>query len=364
MPSKGHVISPTLDFFLLGGASLILFPLIMVLWPVEALVKLKIIGYIIAASLTLDYFTNFPHFAYSYQLLYNNFLKKISGQIDPTLKERYIFAGIIIPLLMIIFFIAGYMQNSTALLKHSVNIMLLTAGWHYAKQGFGILIVVSAYNKVFYTPFERKLLLINSHLLWVYAWIMFNTGSQVKSYFGITFYTLGLAPVIEKTMTCLVILSTTLLIITLFKKYKRESVLPPFNGITAYVATAYLWIILRFGLGFDNYIHPVVLFIPAMHSIQYMTIVLKMKKNQLDDKIISGRAFAIFVISGIVIGTLLFINIPEFLDKTVVYDKAVFGTALFMFMFWIFINIHHYFIDNVIWRREGSEVKNYLFSAR
>jgi len=31
-------------------------------------------------------------------------------------------------------------------------------------------------------------------------------------------------------------------------------------------------------------------------------------------------------------------------------------------MFWVFINIHHYFIDNVIWRRENTDVSKYLFS--
>jgi hypothetical protein len=30
-------------------------------------------------------------------------------------------------------------------------------------------------------------------------------------------------------------------------------------------------------------------------------------------------------------------------------------------MFWIFINVHHYFLDNVMWRRENPDTGKYLF---
>jgi hypothetical protein len=28
---------------------------------------------------------------------------------------------------------------------------------------------------------------------------------------------------------------------------------------------------------------------------------------------------------------------------------------------WIFINVHHYFIDNVLWRQGNPKVKQFLF---
>ena len=34
---------------------------------------------------------------------------------------------------------------------------------------------------------------------------------------------------------------------------------------------------------------------------------------------------------------------------------------MFLFVFWIFINVHHYFLDNVMWRRENPDTKKYLF---
>lgn len=362
-PSTKNVISPFLDFVLLGGASLILLPLIMYLFPTQTLTEWKILPLIIVGVFYLDYLVSFPHFAYSYQLMYQDFHKKITGQIDRSLQARYILAGIVVPTGMIIFFAVCYVYNITGLLKHAVNVMLLTAGWHYAKQGFGILIVASIYKKIFYTSWERRILLFNAHLLWIYAWVMFNTGSKVKSYFGISFSTLGFPLLVEQVFTALVCLSTLALLFVLIQKYRKQPGGLALNGITAYLASVYLWIILRFGLGYDTPIHPVVLLIPFMHSLQYITIVLRMKHNEVAQNSISRTAFLIFVVFGIMIGALIFDTIPAFLDKTVGYDRAIYGTTFFMFMFWIFINIHHYFIDNVIWRREGSEVKNYLFSA-
>jgi hypothetical protein len=30
-------------------------------------------------------------------------------------------------------------------------------------------------------------------------------------------------------------------------------------------------------------------------------------------------------------------------------------------MFYIFINVHHYFLDNVMWRRGNPDVQQYIF---
>lgn len=145
--TRNNVVSPFFDFLLLGGASLIIFPLVMYLLPVERLHALRVIPFFIAALFYIDYLANFPHFAYSYQLMYQDFVRKITGGIDAPLRIHYIVAGIIVPAGMIAFFIFVCLQNSTVAIKHAVNVMLLTAGWHYAKQGFGILIVTSVYSK-------------------------------------------------------------------------------------------------------------------------------------------------------------------------------------------------------------------------
>lgn len=77
-----------------------------------------------------------------------------------------------------------------------------------------------------------------------------------------------------------------------------------------------------------------------------------------------ARGLIAFALTGIMLGALGFWLIPELLNSLVPYDQTVFGAKLFLFIFWIFINVHHYFIDNVIWRRDNQEANQYLFAAR
>ena len=58
-----------------------------------------------------------------------------------------------------------------------------------------------------------------------------------------------------------------------------------------------------------------------------------------------------------------FWGLPLLLQAAVDYDRTLFGDYLFLFVSWIFINVHHYFIDNVLWRRDNPETKRWLFGA-
>ena len=72
--------------------------------------------------------------------------------------------------------------------------------------------------------------------------------------------------------------------------------------------------------------------------------------------------FALFVLVGIAMGFFGFWWVPLYLDSVVPYDRETFGGHMFLFMFWVFINVHHYFLDNVMWRRENPDTSRYLFS--
>ena len=69
-----------------------------------------------------------------------------------------------------------------------------------------------------------------------------------------------------------------------------------------------------------------------------------------------------FVLIGGILGGVGFWIAPHVLDSVVGYDRAVFGATLFIFIGWTFINIHHYFIDSVIWRRDNAETRRYLLA--
>jgi hypothetical protein len=138
----------------------------------------------------------------------------------------------------------------------------------------------------------------------------------------------------------------------------------PWTGVVAYLTSLYFWALARF--------HPITLmFVPAFHSLQYLAIVWHSERNRADlaaderGPDVSGRRMlppiATFMLWAFLLGLAGFWWLPRLFDRVVSYDTETFGGTMFMFMFWIFINIHHYFMDNVIWRRENPDTARSLF---
>ena len=69
-----------------------------------------------------------------------------------------------------------------------------------------------------------------------------------------------------------------------------------------------------------------------------------------------------FVWIGMIAGAVFFWVVPLGLDLAIDYREEIFGASMFVFMFVVFINVHHYFLDNVMWRRENPDIKRHLFS--
>src|SRR5262249_21393498 len=143
------------------------------------------------------------------------------------------------------------------------------------------------------------------------------------------------------------------------------------NGLVGYVCAVYLWLLAA-------RLDPVFLYvIPAFHSLQYLLFVWRFQINKtqasaarqprwrrlgLSVPLQGLAAFAAFILLGEALGWFGFLGLPHSLDLTIAYDRNVWGTSLYIFIFTMFINIHHYFIDNVIWRKENAEVRQYLFA--
>jgi hypothetical protein len=143
--------------------------------------------------------------------------------------------------------------------------------------------------------------------------------------------------------------------------------------VLAYAVSLYLWLLFV-------QVNPLwLLVVPALHSLQYLIVVWRYELNfergregaheplevPLVERVFGRRYYAsmaLFVVTGMLIGYLGFWGVPKFLDTFMPYDRSVFGGTMFLFVFWIFINVHHYFLDNVMWRRENPDTRKYLFS--
>ena len=358
---------PWVDFLTLGGGSLIVLGALAALYPRDDAARAVLAG----VALALAFFLTYPHVAHSYQLFYRGFGEKAFSP-ESALAARYRLAGIVVPVAMVAFFALALAQDSLALLGLAGNVTLLTSGWHYAKQGFGILMLDAARKGVRFGAGERRRLLWNTHLIWVTFWVLINDTLVKQELWGITYYLVDVPDSVRTAMLGLVAVSALLLGCDLARKWRAERALPV-NGIVAYAATVYAWVLVG---RFD----PVLLLVvPLFHAIQYLSVVWRYRLNveaaRLHERptpdaerggtwIRSARAgLARFVVVGGILGAAGFWGAPAALDALADYDRALFGATLFFFIGWTFVGIHHPVMDNVIWRRENRDSRRYLFEA-
>ena len=311
-------------------------------------------------AMTLAFAVNHPHFLSSYMLLYHDF----GGNIKT--RSRYFWAGVVVPVLLGGYLAYGFSAGRVDLLGHALNAMFFLVGWHYVKQVFGCIIVTSARRKYFYNSWERRTILANLFSIWAVSFFNGQYGSGSFTFYGITYPSLGLPTGLIGFAKTAVLFSGFAVVGLHLRKYIETGAKPSAPGMAALLAL-YVWYLPVFS-------HPSYAYlIPFFHSMQYLAFVWSFKKNQVTDKISSlknrerrtawVKGFLGYAVMALILGAMAFEYVPKFLDSQQLLQNPALGTSPFLAAFLIFINIHHYFIDNVIWRSDNEQVKKYLFAS-
>ncbi len=358
-PAGRAIFHPAIDFLCLGGLSLLLIPVV-ILMP--ASLTPSLLGF----SLILADLVNHPHFAASYQIFYRDFRAKAFGdRFDPGMRLRYAIAGIAVPLAMIAFFVYCLARSDAVLLGLGANLMFFLVGWHYTKQGYGMLVVDSVFRRQFFDDAEKRVLRHNAYACWIFYWVMFNNHFGKAGVWGLEAYAFPLPDWAVIASGGAALVTSALALRVLARRVGPGGKGLPLAGTVAYVVSLYVWLAARFEPA-------ALLVVPAFHSLQYLLIVGRYEINRTQSlegatEPLARRVvlrLAGFAAMAVLLGLAGFWWLPKLLEMTVTYDREAFGGGfVFMFMFWIFINVHHYFIDNVIWRRENPEVGRHLFGA-
>ena len=363
-PSQAARISPSVEFLLVGGVTLFLFPALWLLRRALGLDSAELaVGFVMFHGAHL---INDPHFAVTYLLFYKSIRQRAFGHAFPAWQRaRYVWAAVIVPLGLTIWLILAFSRQSAALLGALIQLMFALVGWHYVKQGFGVLTVLSARRGVRYSALERRAILAHCFAGWAYAWANPAIPAGEAEEKGVLYPSLAHPPVLEQAALWLFALSTLVLVATLFRKWQRERRLPPLAPLTGLLVSIWIWSV------YSSADPLLVYVIPALHSLQYLYFVWLLTRNQA--KAAEAPPFfgpatrqrlAFLAVSSVALGWLLFHGVPELLDGARLsahrrshlalgdLGKTPYFAALFAF-----VNIHHYFMDNVIWRRENPDTR-------
>jgi len=353
--------SRSVEFLLVGGATLLLFPIV---WLLRAVLGLD------DAELAVGFLTfhgahliNDPHFSVTYFLFYRNARARAFGRtFSPAQRVRYWVAGFVVPAVLAAWAVAGIAAGSAKSLGWLIQAMFFLVGWHYVKQGFGVLSVLSARRGVRFDRLERWVFLAHCFAGWAYAWASpADVGKEVEEK-GVVYTTIAHGPWLEQATLAVFALSGVALLGALVRHVRRHRRLPPLAPLTGFLVTVWLWTIW-------SSVDPLMVYlIPALHSVQYLYFVWLIRRNEArsqEGPPAFGRParvqLGILFASALALGWLLFHGAPDFLDGVVfVRPTGVasdLGATPFFAALFAFVNIHHYFMDHVIWRRENPDTR-------
>lgn len=363
-PAARATPGPLAEFLVTGGATLLLFPLSLL---VRRVWKLDDAEYAIGfATFYGAYVINDPHFAVTYLLFYKDVRARATSPVYPLAQRvRFTVAGFVVPIVLAAWALTAIARRDAQTLGWMVQLMYLLVGWHYAKQGFGVLSVLSARRGVMLTARERLAFLAHCFTGWAFAWSNPATAAREYEEKGVVYLALGHPRWLEIATGFALAASSIALVVVLAERWRRERRLLPTAPLLGFLVTIWSWTIYSSADRLIQYI------IPALHSIQYIYFVWLMKRNEARAEVgppIFGRPVAarvaIMAVSALALGWLFFHGAPGLFDamaapprhlrRTVVDDM---GPTPFLAGLFVIVNVHHYFMDHVIWRRENPDTR-------
>lgn len=350
------------EFLLTGGITFLILPFLYTLRRISGLDDAELaLGFIMFHA---AFVINDPHFAVTYLLFYKDIRTRAFGNFYSLPQRiRFIIAGFAVPLILGTWAITALATKSPYALGLMIQLMFLLVGWHYVKQGFGVLSVLSARRGIIYSSLERTLILIHCYAAWAYAWASPMDPGRVLEEKGIVYQSIAHPPGLERITQIIFLASTLPLLWVIARKIRQYKTLTPLTPLSIFLCTLWLWSVYNNLDPLQKYV------VPALHSIQYLYFVGMLKGNEArerqgppwfersaDVKLIR------LAVTAIALAWILFHGIPGMLDSILISPKAIaelgtLGPTPYFAAIYAVINMHHYFMDTVIWRRENPETR-------
>jgi hypothetical protein len=335
-PRRASVISPVVDLLCVGGLSLLFFvPLLL-----SGRRDLVLVG--VGAQAWLATVVNMPHFMASYRLVYRS--------RESILRHRW--ASLYVPAILIVYIVIALWQaqESSWMVVVLVSVSSAYLAWHYTGQVWGMMASYSYLEGASFEKRERFLIRTGLRILlaWHVTWFLYT---QLRN------------PAIVRPAYILISAGTVaaflLGAVGIGMMRKRTGRMPPLRALVAWFSL-FVWyaVIAR---------DPKALFwIQIAHALQYLAFPLRVEINTSKKRIADHAPFVIHMIiyGAVLLGVSFFVSlvVPASAMSVVgnIFGEEPGKAAPIMIL--MFINIHHYFTDGVIWHISNPEVRRELFA--
>lgn len=308
---------------------------------------------------------NDPHFAVTYILFYGKLKPRLLGHVSRAGRVRNAIAGVLVPLALLVWVGTALALESQTALGALLQLMFLLVGWHYAKQGLGVFLVLSARRGVRFTRKERGTLLAHCHAGWLFAWASPPDVGTASVVHGVYYRSLAHPPWLETA--CAILFGATALAATamLWTKWRLDRTRPPIAAATGLIVSLWVWMVF-------SRAEPLLYYaIPALHSLQYLYFVWLVRRNEAAEQEAQLRGtvpqrLGMLAVMSVALGWILLKGTPSFLDEILVpvsvagSPLAPLGPSPYLACFVAVVNIHHYAMDAVLWRRDNPDMRHLL----
>lgn len=332
-----YFVNAPVDFFFIGGSSFILFFAFLLFYTTNRTPEVA------ATAVALCWIINWPHFSMSTYRLY---------QSQSNIKQ-YPITAYVIPFVVIggVFLAFAYPETVA---PYFVKIFMLWSPYHFSGQTIGITLIYAMRCGVKLNTWERRALITFVFGTYFVSTIRAEVSREGYEYYGVKYPGIGvpdwLATACEYGMWVSVVLFAAAIV---YWSVKNKRIMPAIIILPA--ATQYLWFVQAI------YMPSFQEFVPMFHSLQYILIAwgLQLKEKMDVNQIQPSKRYAVgetsrWLALNIVGGAILFYYLPmlgEAFGYSSLFSIAVVYAA---------IQIHHFFVDGVIWKLQNKTVSHPL----
>jgi len=337
-PQKLYFVNPFVDYGMIGVFSIIAFLALRFLYTGERT------NPVITLAAQLAWIVNWPHFSATSYRLYHS---------KDNIAQYPLTAGIV-PI-VVLAGVFGSFLSPTIIAPYFIKLVSIWSPYHFSGQTLGISLIYARRSGFMVGKAERFWLSSFIYGTFIAQTVRFEIGTQSFNDSGIDYPSMGLpAWAGTAAQVWVYIAGAAFLFLIARWCWTNKKMIAPIVLLPAF--TQFIWFMP--GSDWLSFVE----FVPFFHSMQYMLIAWSMQlKEKMDlDQIAPSPRYvasesARWWVSNFVGGALLFWGIPHLVAKQ--YGMSVaFSTVIIVSG----VQIHHFFIDGVIWKLKRKTVSSPL----
>ena len=274
---------------------------------------------------------SYPHFIASYFWFYKN----------ESLRSENKFVGKYLPLMIIGLLVLIFALQISYLLQAMLIAAWILLFWHFAKQSYGCSVYLS--EKLL--PQDSKSYLLYSYLCLAGFGFLNIQRHEAKILIFKSYVRVFKVP--EAFALSLLALAWIFFALFAFSFLKQNK-----DKLKALALISIPWVANLMWFSWWS-VESFFVLIPVFHAIQYAPFVLqgvyKLQEN--------AKQFRIAILSILIFSLFFFVGIPFVINTTAPQLSEILVTSVF-----VFLNLHHFFIDSVGWKLSKESIRKILFS--